>query len=160
MCRPRCLNSCRSLSRHPSLWHRRRSQSRSPAEPEPQPEPEPEVELILTEIEEELIVEEPVELEAAAPSEPEESAGWESETAPWVGAPEPLVEPERYAARSNGGSAHGNASHDIGHKTLEDSVKDMLRPMLRQWLDENMARVLTSALKDELRSNPARFQRD
>jgi cell pole-organizing protein PopZ len=43
---------------------------------------------------------------------------------------------------------------------LEDSVKDMLRPMLRKWLDENMARVLTSALKDELRDNPARFQRD
>jgi hypothetical protein len=129
----------------------------SAAEPEPQPEP---VELILTEIEEELIIEEPVALEADAPSEPEENAGWESETAPWVGAPEPLVEPERYAVRSNGGSAHGNELHDIGHKTLEDSVKDMLRPMLRQWLDENMARVLTSALKDELKSNPARFQRD
>jgi uncharacterized protein len=132
------------------------------SEPEPvsEPEPEPEVELILTEFEEGLIVEEPAELEAAAPSEPDESSGWESETAPWVGAPEPLVEPERYAPRTNGGSAHGDASHDIGNKTLEDSVKDMLRPMLRQWLDENMARVLTSALKDELRSNPARFQRD
>ena len=36
----------------------------------------------------------------------------------------------------------------------------MLRPMLRQWLDENMARVLSSALKDELKDNPARFQQD
>ena len=45
-------------------------------------------------------------------------------------------------------------------RSLEDSVKDMLRPMLRQWLDENMARVLTAALKDELKDNPARFQRD
>ena len=35
-------------------------------------------------------------------------------------------------------------------KTLEDSVKDMLRPMLKQWLDENMSRVLTAALKEEL----------
>jgi cell pole-organizing protein PopZ len=36
----------------------------------------------------------------------------------------------------------------------------MLRPMLRQWLDENMSRVLTSALRDELKNDPARFQRD
>lgn len=128
-------------------------------EPEPQPEPEPEVELVLTEFEQDLIVEEVV-LEAAAPSESEESSGWESETAPWVGASEPLVEPERYAARTNGGSDHGNSSLDAAHKTLEDSVKDMLRPMLRQWLDDNMARVLTSVLKDELRDNPARFQQD
>ena len=35
-------------------------------------------------------------------------------------------------------------------KTLEDSVKEMLRPMLRQWLDENMSRVLTAALREEL----------
>ena len=32
--------------------------------------------------------------------------------------------------------------------------------MLRQWLDENMARVLTAALKDELKNNPARLMGD
>jgi cell pole-organizing protein PopZ len=32
--------------------------------------------------------------------------------------------------------------------------------MLQQWLDENMARVVTAALKDEIRNDPARFQRD
>ncbi len=37
-----------------------------------------------------------------------------------------------------------------GQKSLEDSVKEMLRPMLRSWLDENMPRILESALRDEL----------
>ena len=32
--------------------------------------------------------------------------------------------------------------------------------MLKQWLDENMTRVLTAALKDELKDNPSRLQRD
>jgi uncharacterized protein len=115
-------------------------------EPEPQPEPEPELEaapepeLVLTDYEETVIIEEPVVIEAEA-SEPDESSSW-SDPAPWARAPEPLVEPERPAARANGG-AHG-------HKTLEDSVKDMLRPMLRQWLDENMPRMVSAALKDEL----------
>ena len=129
-------------------------------EPEPAPEPEPELEteLVLTEFEADMIVEEPVEFEAAAPSEPEESSAWGGDPAPWAGAPEPLVEPERPAARANGGS-HGTASLDAAHKTLEDSVKDMLRPMLRQWLDENMNRVLTSALREELENAPPSTRR-
>jgi hypothetical protein len=32
--------------------------------------------------------------------------------------------------------------------------------MLQRWLDENMTRVLTAALKDELKHNPVRFQDD
>ncbi len=36
----------------------------------------------------------------------------------------------------------------------------MLRPMLQQWLEENMARVLTAALKDEIKHNPSRFEGD
>jgi cell pole-organizing protein PopZ len=115
--------------------------------PEPEPEPEPDAELVLTEFEADAIVEEPVAVEAAA-SEPEETA---YDPAPWARAPEPLVEPERPKAPTNG--AHG-------HKTLEDSVKDMLRPMLRQWLDENMPRVITAALKDELGDSGARGQGD
>jgi cell pole-organizing protein PopZ len=58
----------------------------------------------------------------------------------------------------NGGG--GSYADSAAAKSLEDSVKDMLRPMLRQWLDENMARVLTAALKDELRNNPARLTGD
>jgi uncharacterized protein len=121
------------------------------SEPEPQPEPEPEPEVVLTAFEAE-IVEEFVAMEAAAPEE--ESPAWESDPAPWAKAPEPLVEPERPAPRGNG--THGEATH----KTLEDSVKDMLRPMLRQWLDENMPRMVTAALKDELGDRGMRGQGD
>ncbi|MBM3543848.1 MAG: DUF2497 domain-containing protein [Alphaproteobacteria bacterium] len=71
--------------------------------------------------------------------------------------PEPEPEPEPVlAARSSNGSG---ADHE-SPKTLEDSVKDMLRPMLRQWLDENMSRVVTAVLQDEIKNDPARFQRD
>ncbi len=58
----------------------------------------------------------------------------------------------------NGGGAHPPYAAEGASKSLEDSVKDMLRPMLRQWLDENMARVVTAALKDELKSNPSRLR--
>ncbi len=36
----------------------------------------------------------------------------------------------------------------------------MLRPMLRQWLDENMPRMVTAALKDELGDFGARDRGD
>jgi len=138
-------------------------------EPEPQPElpafaPEPELEpapeLVLTEFEAEMIVEEPVVIEATLVSEAGESPAWESETAPWAGAPEPLIEPERPGGRANGGTHAAASPLEVSNKTLEDSVKDMLRPMLRQWLDENMPRVLTAVLKDELEDNSARGQGD
>jgi cell pole-organizing protein PopZ len=129
------------------------------SEPEPEPDIELEPELVLTEFEVEMIVEEPVMVEATMVSEPAESPAWESETAPWAGAPEPLVEPER-PARGNGSGAHGSSPLEAAHKTLEDSVKDMLRPMLRQWLDENMPRMVTAALKDELSDDAARGQGD
>jgi hypothetical protein len=41
----------------------------------------------------------------------------------------------------------------VSSKSLEDSVKEMLRPMLKQWLDENMPRVLTAALREELENS-------
>jgi cell pole-organizing protein PopZ len=63
-------------------------------------------------------------------------------------------------ARGNGSGAHGGSPLEAAHKTLEDSVKDMLRPMLRQWLDENMPRMVTAALKDELGDSSARGQGD
>ena len=76
-------------------------------------------------------------------SAPEESVAEPSEPLPWQPAPAPFREPERPAARKNG-------SHGATPKSLEDSIKDMLRPMLQKWLDENMSRVLTAALKEEL----------
>jgi cell pole-organizing protein PopZ len=131
-------------------------------EPGPEPEPaaaeaasesEPEAELVLTEFETEAVTEEgaAAEVPVEAGARPE----WESEPEPWAAVAEPASEPEPPAPRRNGHSGDADAP-----KTLEDSVKDMLRPMLRQWLDENMPRMVTAALKDELRNNPALFQRD
>jgi len=134
-------------------------ESEPEAAPEFEPEPEPEPQLVLTELAAEMIVEETVVLEAPIESMPEESATGPTETAPWARAPEPLVEPERPAPRTNGGT-HDAPSLDTSHKTLEDSVKDMLRPMLRQWLDENMPRMVTAALKDELGDFGARDRGD
>ena len=120
------------------------------AEPEPS-RAEPEV--VLTEFEAELIIEEPVVVEAVE-SEPELAPAWEADAPSFAAAVEreALLE----APRTNGHHDYAPAAP----RTLEDSVKDMLRPMLRQWLDENMARVLRSALKDELKDNPTRFQQD
>ena len=115
-------------------------------EPEPffKPEPEPEAELVVAEtVVVETAVEEPVLEETLIVSAPEESGAEPSEPLPWQPAPAPFREPERPTARKNG--SHGAAS-----KSLEDSIKDMLRPMLQKWLDENMSRVLTAALKEEL----------
>ena len=105
----------------------------SAAEPEPEPEPEPEFE-----------------------PEPE-PAPWHNEGMSWRGAP-PANEFELNPARVNGGRDH--EPHDyagpVSSKSLEDSVKEMLRPMLKQWLDENMQRVLTAALREELENSDMR----
>jgi hypothetical protein len=142
-----------------SAQHEPEPQSELPAfAPEPELEPEPE--LVLTEFEAEMIVEELVVVEATLVSEAGESPAWESETAPWAGAPEPLIEPERPGGRANGGTHVAASPLEASQKTFEDSVKDMLRPMLRQWLDENMPRMVTAALKDELGDSSARGQGD
>jgi cell pole-organizing protein PopZ len=107
--------------------------------------------IVETVVEEAVVVEPPVETYS------EESAGEPFETAPWARAPENRVEPERFAARGNGG-AHDAPTRDTSYRSLEDSVRDMLRPMLRQWLDENMPRMVTTALKDELGERQARGQ--
>jgi uncharacterized protein len=125
--------------------------------PEPQAsEPEPEPEMVVAEVEAELVIEEfeftePEAVEAAE-GERQQAPAWEADAPSFAAAV--AHETEREAPR-------GNGHHDYAApRTLEDSVKDLLRPMLRQWLDENMARVLTSALKDELKDNPARFEQD
>ena len=129
-----------------------------------EPEPEPEPDLLLTEFEVEIVADAPPVAETTE-SEPQEAPAWEAEAPSFAAAVERDAEFD--APRTNGGGAHPAYAEapmpsgmDASARTLEDSVKDMLRPMLRQWLDENMARVLTAALKDELRQNPARFQRD
>jgi cell pole-organizing protein PopZ len=105
-----------------------------PSEPAPEPEPDTEPE-----------------------PEPEfepEPLPWRSEDQSWPGAA-PANEFELNPTRVNGGSEH--EPHDfaspVSSKSLEDSVKEMLRPLLRQWLDENMPRVLTAALREELENS-------
>lgn len=86
------------------------------------------------------------------PVEPEAvSTPWHSDDAAWMPKAAPAPEFMAAAPRTNGGSGH--KAHDFAvsaPKSLEDSVKEMLRPMLRKWLDENMQRVLTQALREEL----------
>ncbi|MCJ7528066.1 MAG: DUF2497 domain-containing protein, partial [Methyloceanibacter sp.] len=112
----------------------------------------------------EMIAEETVAFEALE-IEPDQAPAWEAE-APSFGAAV-ARQAELDAPRTNGSGAHQSYAAapspsplDASARTLEDSVKDMLRPMLRQWLDENMARVLTAALKDELKDDPSRLQGD
>jgi len=128
--------------------------------PEPVFAPEGEPELTLTEFEAEMVAQEPSILDVVV-SEREPERGWEPEVPSWAAREQPQPEPEYPSQRANGGNHQTYASGgEAGPKSLEDSVKDMLRPMLQRWLDENMTRVLTAALKDELRDNPARFQGD
>jgi len=121
---------------------------------------EPDAELELTEFEMTVVTEteEVVEFEAEPEFEAETEPFWPSEAPTWeAGEPEPEYEPEPVAAQVNGAGAHGLEG---ASQTLEDSVKDMLRPMLRQWLDENMPRMVTAALKDELGTDSMDGRRD
>jgi cell pole-organizing protein PopZ len=132
--------------------------------PEPAFEPEPEPELVLTEFEAEMVAEEPAIFDVVvAEPEPAELPAWRGEARSWREPEEREAEPELPTNGVNGGNhqTYGASSGGEGSsKTLEDSIKDMLRPMLQQWLEENMTRVLTAALKDEIKGNPSRFQGD
>src|SRR6478672_5996997 len=122
----------------------------APAQASFEPEPasfEPEPTMIVEE--EEVVV-----LPEFEPEFEPEPLPWRSEDQSWRGAA-PANEFELNPTRVNGGSEH--EPHDfaspVSSKSLEDSVKEMLRPLLRQWLDENMPRVLTAALREELENN-------
>ena len=128
--------------------------------PEPEPEPEPVVPSWAAESSSWSQME-PSEPESEPEVEPEpepefepEPLPWRSEDQSWRGAA-PANEFELNPTRVNGGSEH--EPHDfaspVSSKSLEDSVKEMLRPLLRQWLDENMPRVLTAALREELENS-------
>ena len=138
----------------------------APEEPQPLEEPpleEPPLEeelVILSEPQPEL-----GETSAWSPAEeqpaPEGVATpWHSDETTWAPKAAPTPEPAAPSPKTNGGSGH--KTHDFAvqaPQTLEDSVKEMLRPMLRKWLDENMQRVLTQALREEL-EDPQAPRRD
>jgi cell pole-organizing protein PopZ len=127
----------------------------SAQEPVSEPEGEPESELVLTEVEVEMIEDEPLLFVETVTSEPKVDRAWSMGTVPdWSSSEREGEAEEDEMPHVNGGGGY----HAGAQKSLEDSVKDMLRPMLKQWLDENMSRVLTAALKDELKNNPARLR--
>jgi cell pole-organizing protein PopZ len=126
---------------------------------EPEPEPEPAIEPSAPSWAAEAPswsdegAEPESEPEAELELEPE-TLPWHGEGLAWRGAP-PANEFELDPGRVNGGSDHEQHDYAVpgSSKSLEDSVKEMLRPMLKQWLDENMPRVLTAALREELESS-------
>ncbi len=108
---------------------------------------QPESEPVLTDLEIETIVQEPV----AEISEPaEERSSWTPASSSWARNGETPSEPA--PPRVNGGSHEAYyAEVDFSGQSLQDSVKASLRPLLRQWLDAHMSRVLEAALRDELK---------
>jgi cell pole-organizing protein PopZ len=113
-----------------------------------EPEPESEAELVLTDLEAEAIIEEPV-VEASQPVA--EQPFWPPSPSTWANNGEAPSEPA--PQRVNGGSRHEPyyAALEVSGQMLQDSVKATLRPLLRQWLDSHMTRVLEAALRDELK---------
>jgi cell pole-organizing protein PopZ len=63
---------------------------------------------------------------------------------------------EEAQSKGGAGSPHGLEAYGVSAQAagnlLEGSVKDVLRPLLRQWLDENMTRVVSATLREELKS--------
>jgi cell pole-organizing protein PopZ len=114
--------------REPSVpaWSVEKTPSWSQVESTPEPKPEPELETV----------------------------PWRNESQSWRGST-PANEFELNPAWANGGSDHElhHFAKPVSSKSLEDSVKEMLRPLLKQWLDENMPRVLTDALREELENS-------
>jgi cell pole-organizing protein PopZ len=127
------------------------------AEPEPEPDFEPSPPSWSAESPSWSDVESAPEREAEPEQEEPEPAPWHGEGLSWRGSP-PANEFELNPARVNGGRDHEPDDYTgaVSSKSLEDSVKEMLRPMLKQWLDENMPRVLTAALREELENSDMR----
>jgi len=115
---------------------------------EPEPESEAEAELVLTDLEVEASIQEPV---AEASESAEEQPFWPPSPSTWAKNGEASSEPA--PPRVNGGSRHEPyyAALELSGQSLQDSVKATLRPLLRQWLDSHMTRVLEAALRDELK---------
>jgi cell pole-organizing protein PopZ len=74
---------------------------------------------------------------------------------PAPSAPEHTAEtprPERHVAQAQfvGTSQAPAAPTPEGSLTLEGAVREMLRPMLKQWLNDNMPRILETAIREEI----------
>jgi cell pole-organizing protein PopZ len=64
------------------------------------------------------------------------------------------LRPERHVAQAQFvGTSPAPAAHPPapeGSQTLEGAVREMLRPMLKQWLNDNMPRILETAIREEI----------
>ncbi len=136
--------------------------------PEPSPEPEPqataEPDLILTEAE--TVTTErnpaaPVALtEAPEPEAPTVQAAPEPEKPGfWSSAWATTSEESGKAEPAQSGYVNGEHAPNALQSSLESSVKGVVRPVLRKWLDDNMTRVLSAALHDELKGTDENMAR-
>jgi cell pole-organizing protein PopZ len=76
---------------------------------------------------------------------------------PLAAAPAPALDDEGLLsapAASSAASAFASLSGAIGMprdgRTLEDVVRELLRPLLKQWLDENLPRIVETAVQAEV----------
>ena len=83
-------------------------------------------------------------------SNPNLSPKLSSERAPVRGLAQ---KPEAETPHVKGGGAHQPYS-SAGGNLVDEEVKDVLRPMLREWLDENLERVISAALKEKREAAP------
>lgn len=149
----------------------------SAPQPEPIPEPEPEVaaepDLVLTEADTVTTEKDPVapvaltEVPKPAP-EPEPAPAVQAVPEPPPPAPEkpafwsstwPTKSEESKAEPAQSGQVNGERASNALQSSLEASVKGVLRPVLHKWLDDNMTRVLSAALHDELKGTDENMAR-
>ena len=88
-------------------------------------------------------------------SEPEPTRAFRPEPEPMAPRPttreEPLISPRAATvAASAFRELSAVAQPPRESRTLEDLAREMLEPMLRQWLDENLPRIVESAVRDEV----------
>lgn len=87
------------------------------------------------------------EQQAAAPQRPSQLAAAAQISTRQEPAAPPVAQP--LAQAQFVGPAHAPVPVQTGNP-LEDAVREMLRPLLVQWLNENMPRILETAIRDEI----------
>jgi len=85
------------------------------------------------------------------PPAPEKPAFWSSA---W-----PTRSEESKTEPAQSGYVNGERAPNALQSSLEASVKGVLRPVLRKWLDDNMTRVLSAALHDDLKGTDENMAR-
>jgi cell pole-organizing protein PopZ len=84
-----------------------------------------------------------------APSEPASAAQVNKESAARQQPAESSMADQSLAQAQFVGTASSHSSSQSG-RTLEDAVREMLRPLLVQWLNDNMPRIMETAIREEI----------